>query len=86
MRNQLLSQIFTYIIGNYMLYVFGYRKVMLRVDAKQGAPKDGNSPLELFQVMCSVFLPVNGLALPSPFLRTINFFSRTSSVLLHPNG
>lgn len=23
---------------------------MLRVDAKQGAPKDGNSPLELFQV------------------------------------
>lgn len=24
--------------------------VMLRVDAKQGAPKDGNSPLELFQV------------------------------------
>lgn len=26
------------------------RNVMLRVDAKQGAPKDGNSPLELFQV------------------------------------
>lgn len=26
------------------------RKVMLRVDAKQGAPRDGNSPLELFQV------------------------------------
>ncbi|CAA3008566.1 SABRE isoform X1 [Olea europaea subsp. europaea] len=26
------------------------KKVMLRVDAKQGAPKDGNSPLELFQV------------------------------------
>lgn len=23
---------------------------MLRVDAKQGAPRDGNSPLELFQV------------------------------------
>lgn len=27
------------------------RDVMLRVDAKQGAPKDGNSPLELFQVV-----------------------------------
>ncbi|KAK4352296.1 hypothetical protein RND71_027814 [Anisodus tanguticus] len=27
-----------------------FRKVMLRVDAKQGAPKDGNYPLELFQV------------------------------------
>ncbi|KAF7817045.1 protein SABRE isoform X1 [Senna tora] len=27
------------------------RKVMLRVDAKQGAPKDGNSPFELFQVI-----------------------------------
>ncbi|KAL9229212.1 hypothetical protein vseg_004701 [Gypsophila vaccaria] len=26
------------------------RKVMLRVDAKQGTPKDGNSSLELFQV------------------------------------
>lgn len=26
------------------------KKVMLRVDAKQGSPKDGNSPLELFQV------------------------------------
>ncbi|KAL8487833.1 hypothetical protein ACS0TY_024229 [Phlomoides rotata] len=26
------------------------KKVMLRVDAKQGFPKDGNSPLELFQV------------------------------------
>ncbi|KAG9139524.1 hypothetical protein Leryth_019237 [Lithospermum erythrorhizon] len=26
------------------------KKVMLRVDAKQGAPKDGNSPLELFEV------------------------------------
>ncbi|XP_059634339.1 protein SABRE isoform X2 [Cornus florida] len=26
------------------------KKLMLRVDAKQGAPKDGNSPLELFQV------------------------------------
>ncbi|XVE60621.1 hypothetical protein DITRI_Ditri05aG0142700 [Diplodiscus trichospermus] len=26
------------------------KKVMLRVDAKQGAPKDGNSSLELFQV------------------------------------
>ncbi|KAK4387685.1 protein SABRE [Sesamum angolense] len=25
-------------------------KVMLRVDAKQGSPKDGNTPLELFQV------------------------------------
>lgn len=33
------------------MYGFGYRKVMLRVDAKQGAPKDGNSPLELFQVI-----------------------------------
>lgn len=27
------------------------RNVMLRVDAKQGAPKEGNSPLELFQVV-----------------------------------
>ncbi|XP_027353731.1 protein SABRE isoform X2 [Abrus precatorius] len=26
------------------------KKVMLRVDAQQGAPKDGNSPLELFEV------------------------------------
>ncbi|KAL6983113.1 hypothetical protein U1Q18_016507 [Sarracenia purpurea var. burkii] len=26
------------------------KKVMLRVDAKQGAPKDGNSPIENFQV------------------------------------
>ncbi|XP_068654022.1 protein SABRE-like isoform X2 [Aristolochia californica] len=26
------------------------KNVMLRVDAKQGAPKEGNSPLELFQV------------------------------------
>lgn len=26
------------------------KKVMLRVDAQQGAPKDGHSPLELFQV------------------------------------
>ncbi|GMN40176.1 hypothetical protein TIFTF001_009410 [Ficus carica] len=26
------------------------KKIMLRVDAKQGSPKDGNSPLELFQV------------------------------------
>ncbi|KAI3491193.1 hypothetical protein L1887_44439 [Cichorium endivia] len=26
------------------------KKVMLRVDAKQGAPKDGNSPIELFLV------------------------------------
>lgn len=26
------------------------KKVMLRVDAKQGAPKEGSSPLELFQV------------------------------------
>ncbi|XP_042988908.1 protein SABRE isoform X2 [Carya illinoinensis] len=27
------------------------KKVMLRVDAKQGAPREGNSPLELFQVV-----------------------------------
>eukprot|EP00256_Glycine_max_P062336 XP_014631797.1 protein SABRE isoform X10 [Glycine max] len=26
------------------------KKVMLRVDARQGAPKDGNSPLELFEI------------------------------------
>ncbi|KAF7139251.1 hypothetical protein RHSIM_Rhsim07G0212900 [Rhododendron simsii] len=32
------------------IYVFAFRKVMLRVDAKQGAPKDGNSPIETFQV------------------------------------
>jgi len=29
------------------------RKEMLRVDAKQGAPRDGNSSLELFQVIIS---------------------------------
>jgi hypothetical protein len=30
---------------------------MLRVDAKQGAPKDGNSPLELFQVgLCGLII------------------------------
>lgn len=28
---------------------------MLRVDAKQGAPKDGNAPLELFQVTLVVY-------------------------------
>ncbi|KAJ0026216.1 hypothetical protein Pint_08506 [Pistacia integerrima] len=33
-----------------LYYSFCCRKFMLRVDAKQGAPKDGNSPLELFQV------------------------------------
>lgn len=32
-------------------HLCGRRKVMLKVDAKQGAPKDGNSPLELFQVI-----------------------------------
>lgn len=32
---------------------FLFRKVMLRVDARQGAPKDGNSPLELFEVIIS---------------------------------
>ncbi|KAI5435477.1 hypothetical protein KIW84_022054 [Lathyrus oleraceus] len=31
-------------------FVFFYRKVMLQVDARQGAPKDGSSPFELFQV------------------------------------
>ncbi|CAK9163638.1 unnamed protein product, partial [Ilex paraguariensis] len=30
------------------------KKVMLRVDAKQGAPKDRNSPLELFQPIWSI--------------------------------
>ena len=34
-----------------LLILFASRKAMLRVDAKQGAPKDGNSPLELFQVI-----------------------------------
>ncbi|XP_028061949.1 protein SABRE-like [Camellia sinensis] len=29
---------------------FSFQKVMLRVDAKQGAPKDGNCPIENFQV------------------------------------
>lgn len=28
---------------------------MLGVDAKQGAPKDGNSPIELFQVIKAIF-------------------------------
>jgi hypothetical protein len=31
-------------------YEYFSRKQMLRVDAKQGAPRDGNSSLELFQV------------------------------------
>lgn len=34
---------------------FACRKVMLRVDAKQGSPKDGNSILELFQVITHSF-------------------------------
>lgn len=33
---------------------------MLRVDAKQGAPKDGHSPLELFQVTIFLFIYFNG--------------------------
>jgi|AraCvinosormetaG_1042628.scaffolds.fasta_scaffold07603_5 hypothetical protein len=37
-----------------VIYNFVYRKVMLRVDAKQGAPKDAHYPLELFHV--SIFL------------------------------
>ena len=32
------------------------RTLMLRVDAKQGAPKEGHSPLELFQVLVLVLL------------------------------
>lgn len=31
------------------------RKVMVRVDAKQGAPKDGNSTIELLQVIIVLF-------------------------------
>lgn len=27
-----------------------YRGVMLRVDLRQGAPKDGNSPVDLFEL------------------------------------
>jgi hypothetical protein len=34
-------------------YEYFSRKQMLRVDAKQGAPRDGNSSLELFQVIIS---------------------------------
>lgn len=32
-----------------------FRKVMVRVDAKQGAPKDGNSTIELLQVIVLLF-------------------------------
>lgn len=35
----------------YDFCLYGCRNVMLRVNAKQGAPKDGSSPLELFQVI-----------------------------------
>ena len=39
--------------------VFGCREVMLRVDAKQGAPRDGNSRIELFQaIQCSFISPL----------------------------
>jgi hypothetical protein len=31
----------------------GDRNVMLRIDARQGAPKEGQSPLELFEVLKS---------------------------------
>lgn len=34
----------------YSMYFNGCRLVMLRVDARQGAPRDGNSLLEMFQV------------------------------------
>jgi len=39
---------------------------MVKLDARQGAPKDGNSPFELFQVSGSLWL----------------FFSQQSSVEL----
>lgn len=35
----------------FLFYDCFFRKVMLRVDAQQGAPRDGNSSLELFQVI-----------------------------------
>jgi hypothetical protein len=39
--------------------IFGCREVMLRVDAKQGAPRDGNSRIELFQaIQCSFISPL----------------------------
>lgn len=39
--------------------IFGCREVMLRVDAKQGAPRDGNSRIELFQaIQCSFIFPL----------------------------
>jgi hypothetical protein len=39
------------VVNSLHFYNFsGCRKVMLRVDAKQGASREGNSPLELFQV------------------------------------
>lgn len=36
---------------SYRIFFNGCRLVMLRVDAKQGAPRDGNSLLEMFQVI-----------------------------------
>jgi hypothetical protein len=37
-------------------YEYFSRKEMLRVDAQQGAPRDGNSSLELFKVIISLGL------------------------------
>lgn len=44
------------ILHDYSFLKFFSRKVMLRVDARQGAPKDGNSPLELFEVIMVIKL------------------------------
>lgn len=47
---------FSIIVDMLKIYDFGYREVLLRVDAKQGAPKDGNSSFECFQVTRSLSL------------------------------
>lgn len=46
---------FIWFSDSYSIYFNGCRLVMLRVDAKQGAPRDGNSLLEMFQVSAVVF-------------------------------
>ena len=51
MSNLFLNKDIPLVFNKIYAQCFGCRKVMLRVDAKQGAPKDGNSPLELFQVI-----------------------------------
>lgn len=48
--------VFVFVLHDYSFLKFFSRKVMLRVDARQGAPKDGNSPLELFEVIMVIKL------------------------------